>query len=416
MTSGPARVLEEAFPEAYSDALAEVLQADRDMRKASARKAVALIRAHHVLVSPVLFQNRMLANRSFRAEVGALLNLSEKAAENLIGYSKVLVDAFPATLDALCTGTISWQHATVIVDEIGSMEPQARQGLETVLLGVAENLTPHKLGRAARLERERISPETIPARHEAAKQLRGVELGEDRDGMGGLFFRLKSVHSHAIFNKLTAGAQQLDGPLEDRTLDQRRADIFTHVMLASVDGQVFGVVPDEIDDENFVKWFRGITAEVAISVPVLNLLGQSDEPATLDGWVPIDPETARALTARAPSFTRILTHPETGAILSVGRKRYKTPPDLARMLRIRDSTCRFPGCEQPAYRCDLDHSEEWQHGGETKLTNLACLCPGHHTLKSAALWTVTQDDSGVMTWTSATGRTYRTWPHQPIAA
>jgi hypothetical protein len=37
-------------------------------------------------------------------------------------------------------------------------------------------------------------------------------------------------------------------------------------------------------------------------------------------------------------------------------------------------------------------------------------------LKSAALWTVTQDTTGVMTWTSPTGRTYRTWPHKPLAA
>ena len=103
----PAFVLEEAFPKSYSDALSDVLEADRDIRKASARKAVALIRAHHELVNPVDFHNRMLANRSFRAEVAALLNLTEKAAENLIGYSKVLVDAFPSTLVALRRGAIS---------------------------------------------------------------------------------------------------------------------------------------------------------------------------------------------------------------------------------------------------------------------------------------------------------------------
>jgi len=31
--------------------------------------------------------------------------------------------------------------------------------------------------------------------------------------------------------------------------------------------------------------------------------------------VPVDPDTARTLTALAPSLRRILTHPETGAVL-----------------------------------------------------------------------------------------------------
>src|SRR5580698_3228799 len=109
----PAIILEEAFPEPYADALSEVWDADQDMRRASARKAVALLKAHHELVSPVRFESRLLANRSFRAEVAALLCISEKAAENLIGYSKVLIESFPATFAALSEATISWQHATV---------------------------------------------------------------------------------------------------------------------------------------------------------------------------------------------------------------------------------------------------------------------------------------------------------------
>ena len=97
---------------------------------------------------------------------------------------------------------------------------------------------------------------------------------DDRDGMGGLYVELPSVSAHAIFNRLTEAAIGVDGPQDDRTLDQRRADVFVHVMLAEVDGEHFGIVPDEHDDENFVKWFRGIAAKVVISVPVLTLLGQ----------------------------------------------------------------------------------------------------------------------------------------------
>jgi hypothetical protein len=73
MSTGPTFVLEEAFPESYADALEEVLVADRDVRKATARKSIALMRAHRDLISPVQFGNRMLANRSFRAQIALLL-------------------------------------------------------------------------------------------------------------------------------------------------------------------------------------------------------------------------------------------------------------------------------------------------------------------------------------------------------
>jgi hypothetical protein len=418
MATGPAFVPADAFPASYGDALERVLDDDRAIRRLMAQRAVNLIKAQREQVRPDRFENRMLANRSFRAEVAAMLNITEKAAENLIGYSDALVDAFPATLDALGRGDITWQHATVIADELGGLPKSSRDLVEVSALAEAPSVTPHKLGRILRLARESINPELIPERHAAARERRGVELLDDRDGMGGLYVPLPSVHAHAIFNKLTAAAVAMNDPLDDRTLNQRRADVFVHVMLAEVDGQHFGVIPDQSDDENFVKWYRGIKAEVVVSVPVLTLLGQSDEPATLGGWVPIDPATAVVLAAGADSFIRILTHPETGVVLSVARKRYKVPKDLRRLLQIRDLTCRFPGCTLAAERSDIDHTLDWQFGGETKLSNLACLCRGHHTLKGNTPWTVTQapDGSGVMTWTSPAGRTYRTFPQRPIAA
>ena len=56
----------------------------------------------------------------------------------------------------------------------------------------------------------------------------------------------------------------------------------------------------------------GVRARVLVTVPVLTLLGRSAEPA-LEGYGPIDIDTARELAAGAPGLVRILTHPETGA-------------------------------------------------------------------------------------------------------
>ena len=117
---------------------------------------------------------------------------------------------------------------------------------------------------------------------------------------------------------------------------------------------------------------------LSVTVPALVLLGLSEDPGSLDGYGPIDANTARLLASGAPSMIRLLTHPETGAILSVGRDRYRVPADLRNFLRIRDETCRFPGCSRQAELCDIDHTLQWQHQHPTAHYNLAHLCPKHH--------------------------------------
>jgi len=155
---------------------------------------------------------------------------------------------------------------------------------------------------------------------------------------------------------------------------------------------------------------------VLVTVPVLTLLGSSEEPANLEGYGPIDAETARWLAARAPSFMRLLTHPETGVVLSLGRTRYAVPRDLRTWLRVRDGTCRFPGCSRAARVCEVDHTDDWQFGGETRHDNLAHLCKSHHHLKHHTGWVVEQRGGGVLEWTSPLGKKYLVDPDIEIRA
>lgn len=161
---------------------------------------------------------------------------------------------------------------------------------------------------------------------------------------------------------------------------------------------------------------RGIRARILVTVPVMTLLGHEDTPATLDGYGPIDPETARELAASAPSFTRLLTHPETGAVLSVGRDRYSVPRDLRTYLQVRDETCRFPGCNARTVRCDVDHTLDWATDGKTEHDNLAHLCPRHHRLKHHTHWRVDQPRGGILEWTSPTRHRYLTYPGTTLPA
>ena len=147
-----------------------------------------------------------------------------------------------------------------------------------------------------------------------------------------------------------------------------------------------------------------------VTVPVLSLLGLDEEPATLEGYGPISLETAREIAGNASGFTRLLTHPESGVVLSLGKTQYKNTKAMKKWLRVRDETCRFPGCSRPAVRSDIDHTTAWEHNGPTDYDNLAHLCGPHHRLKHQTLWSVVQEPGGVLLWTSPAGTTHRTHP------
>ena len=146
----------------------------------------------------------------------------------------------------------------------------------------------------------------------------------------------------------------------------------------------------------------------------MTLMGESESPGLLDGYGPIDADTARRLAARAPSFTRILTHPVSGAVLDVDRESYRPPADLVRWLEVRDETCRFPGCNRAARRSEIDHTVDWHNDGRTAFDNLAHLCAPHHHLKHETSWSVRQIGEGSLEWTSPTGLRHLTHPANPI--
>ena len=121
---------------------------------------------------------------------------------------------------------------------------------------------------------------------------------------------------------------------------------------------------------------------------------------------PIPGVTARALAAGG-TWRRLVTDPLSGAVLDIGRRRYRPPAALADLVRARDRACTHPGCEVPARRCDLDHIRPWAAGGTTSLTNLTSLCQAHHRLKHTPGWSLSRADDGSLVWRTPSGARYR---------
>ena len=61
---------------------------------------------------------------------------------------------------------------------------------------------------------------------------------------------------------------------------------------------------------------------------------------------------------------------------------YVPPPSVRAYVQGRDGTCIYPGCDQPAWDCQLDHRVPYEEGGQTTAANLFCLCQHHHNCKT----------------------------------
>lgn len=137
-----------------------------------------------------------------------------------------------------------------------------------------------------------------------------------------------------------------------------------------------------------------------ITVPVLTLLGASDEPGTLDGTTPLPPSMARSLAGSAQVWHRVLTEPTSGAFLPLPADRYVPTASMLEHLRLRNSLCAVPGCTRStSWASECDHIEECRRGTPgtgalTEVENLHLLCWQHHLDKTNGLLDPTRLPTG----------------------
>ncbi|MGY4859102.1 DUF222 domain-containing protein [Cryobacterium sp. AP23] len=354
-----------------------------------------------------------LARRSMAAEAAMVLRVRANTAGSMIFDATRLAGDLPAFHQSLTAGRITWGHALKMLELTVNLPEEVLPRFEAAVLGAAEKRTSTQFAKAALRIRERMHPVPLQERADAGFATRRVVFRPDADGMAWLNAYLKADEAQAAYDRLSRIAADLDRddnaahdapgaadggaeePVQARTKDQRRADAYRDLLLD-------GVGPGGLG--------RGIRGTVHITVPALTLLDRSDEPAILEGYGPIDPETARQIAGTATSWTRILTHPETGARLSVSHEQYAPTADMRRYVEIRDETCQGIGCNRRATLSEIDHTQAWNTGGKTHVDNLVCLCKGCHRLKHQSSFTTQQGPGGALTWISPGGKKYTNTP------
>ncbi|WP_194395693.1 HNH endonuclease signature motif containing protein [Microbacterium atlanticum] len=338
-------------------------------------------------VAAVRAERREIAKRAAAAELAVCAGLSEATVRTLAFRVETLRQRCPRVWTAFASGQVSEHNANVVAQHAASLPdtaPDSWADYDAQVLDGSRRMPPPKFRLRARLVRERVHPESVDQRHRRAAEDRREWFTAEPDGMATLSIFGPAADVLAAHRRADAHARHLRAqPGEERTLAQLRADVLLD-LLAHGETPQTGPAPEH--------------AAVAITVPVMTLLGHDDAPATLDGYGPIDADIARRLAGRARSWVRILTHPVTGTVLDVDRRTYRVPRALRRWLGVRDPACIAPGCVRPARDCDMDHRVEWQYGGTTTDTNLSPLCKPHHVLKTESLWRLYRDEITGATW------------------
>ncbi|BAH50354.1 HNH endonuclease signature motif containing protein [Rhodococcus opacus] len=143
---------------------------------------------------------------------------------------------------------------------------------------------------------------------------------------------------------------------------------------------------------------RGTGASVAGGVPVAvdlvlsdeTLLAGGHEAAELPGYGPVPAGIARQLLADAVStdtdvlLQRVYSCPRSGALTAMESQARTFPKGLAKLIDLRDRTCRTPWCDAPIRH--HDHIRSHDDSGPTSAHNGAGLCAACNYAKEAPGW------------------------------
>ena len=336
--------------------------------------------------------------RATEAEIALATGSSEFTVNRWFGEASSLIHRLPATFERLRKGELTVAHAKILDRELCIVDDDAeRAELETRLLKETHRTT-NSFRRTVRQVVDRRHPGSAAERHQAAKERQDVWATPAPDGMGYLTAFMPAPEVAAVMERLDDLAHLVTATVPETSIGTARVDVLTSTLLGkTADGPRLGQVK----------------TTAVITLPASTLTG-GEAMGELEGFGPVDAVTARALASEATVFRKLLVDRFTGIRLTLGREQYRPTKDQRLWLRLRDRRCRFPGCNRPARRSELDHTIDWQYGGPTDDTNLAHVCERHHHMKHDTAWRVETDADGTLRFTSPAGRRYASpLPHDP---
>ncbi len=339
------------------------------------------------------------------AELAAALRISLAKAGSYMNYG-LAMKRLPAVAAVFIAGDIDMQMFQTIVYRTSLIDDDA------VMVEVDRRLA-ERAARWPSMTRGRLASEVdrVVAKHDpdAVQRVRErardreVVFGDAENGCTELMGRLFATDAQALDQRLDVLAKSVCDA-DPRTVAQRRADALGALAVGA------DSLACRCGESLCAAAQRPSAGAVVIHVVAdeATLEGRCGQPAYLLGANALIPAELVADQAKQARL-RPLIHP-TDAPAERG---YRPSRALADFVRARDLTCRAPGCDKPATRCDIDHTVPWPNG-PTHAGNLKCLCRDHHILKTFWGWRDRQLADGTVIWTLPDDQIFVTTPGSAV--
>ncbi|SIS15449.1 HNH endonuclease signature motif containing protein [Williamsia sterculiae] len=323
--------------------------------------------------------------------IATVLSISQMAAEGLLAGAVALRDRLPQVALCLRDGQVSPQHVRTIVSRTELVtDPQIAAIVDRE---IADCLRRRGSWSTTRLRDmvDRVvythDPDGVRERRRAATDARSFWTENDADGMGVVGASMTAENTLLLAQRVHAAAEHVCAN-DPRTKAARRSD----ALLALTTGIPWACLCDDPDCTAPDGWdatpsWPATTAVIHVVTDTTTATAKVEhggQPGFLPGYGVISADHIRDLVHRPDTVIRPV--PTTAPAAQPGDP-YRPSAALARFLWMRDQYCVWPGCNQPATRCDADHVEEYDldhpsQGGQTTADDMNSKCPFHHGVKT----------------------------------
>ncbi|MFW0871688.1 HNH endonuclease [Rhodococcoides corynebacterioides] len=376
--------------------------------KAAAAGAQAVLTNH---VADTIRQQRRDAGRpaarwntGIATQIGLARHDSPHRGTTHLGLARALTAEMPHTLAQLRRGDLSEWRATLLVRETACLTADDRRLVDARLCAdpttLARKGDSTVVAMAARLAAELDAAAVVRRKARGARHRR-VTVRPAPDVMAHLGALLPMDRAVCVWATLRRDADTLiaTGVAGGRTRDQVMADLLV---------------------ERTTGLAHTINPPVAVQVVISDeaLMGGGDTAAEVPGYGPIPAAAARAWIAgavdsdeTAVTLLKLYARPTDGQLTAVESVARCFPTGLARLIDLRDRTCRTPWCDAPIRH--HDHIRPHEDGGPTTADNGLGLCAACNHAKQGDGWTTARTenpDVHTVEFRTPTGHTYRSVP------